>query len=89
MIHRHARDHAGQRPLDDIGGVKTAAEPDFEEQNVRRMAREQEKRRRRLDFKNRDRRAAILGFAFDKRIGKLRILDEFAAAPLVRGESAR
>ena len=41
VIERQPRDDAGERALDDIGGVEPAAEPDFEQQHVGRMAREQ------------------------------------------------
>ena len=59
MIDRHRRDHAGERLLDHVGGVEPAAEADFEQQHVGRMAREQQKRRRGLDLEHRDRLAGI------------------------------
>ncbi len=37
VIQRDARDHARQRPLNHIGGVKPAAEPDFKKHHVRGM----------------------------------------------------
>ena len=80
MIDRHRCNDAGQRPLDHIGGVEPAAEPDFEKQNVGGMAREQQKRRGGLDLEHRDRRVAVLGLAFGQRIGERGIVDELAAA---------
>ena len=41
MIERDRRDHGGERAVDDIGGVEPSAQPDFEQQHVGRMAREQ------------------------------------------------
>ena len=65
---------AGERPLDHIGGVKPAAEPDFKQQHVGRMARKQQKRRRGLHLKHRDGRAAVLGFALVEHIDQFSIL---------------
>ena len=44
-----------------------------------RKSREQQKRRGSLDFKHRDRRIAVGGFAIGERIGQRGIVDEFAA----------
>ena len=41
--------------LDHVGGVEPAAEADFEQQHVGRMAREQQERRRRGDLEHGDR----------------------------------
>ena len=82
VVERQAGDDARQRAFDDVGGVEPAAEPDFEEKNIGRMAREQQKRRSRLDLEHRDRRLAVLGLAFGKRLGKLGIVDQPAAARL-------
>ena len=80
MIERHARDDARERTLDHVGGVEPAAEPDFEQQHIGRMAREQQKGRRRLHLEHGDRRAAVLGFALGQRIGEFVVADELAAA---------
>jgi hypothetical protein len=80
MIERQPCDHAGDRSFDDIGGVKASAEPDFEQKNVGGMPREQQERRRRLDFEYGDRRIAVLGFAFAQRRGEFIIADQAAAA---------
>ena len=90
MVERHRRDHGGERAIDDIGGVKPAAEPDFEQQHVGRMAREQTATRRRGDLEHGDRRTGIGAFAFGQRIGELR--RPTTSAPLARrgrAESAR
>src|ERR1700686_4726662 len=44
------------------------------------MAREQQKRRGGLDLEHRDRRVAVVCFAFGQRLGERGILDELAAA---------
>ena len=87
MIDRHRRDDAHKRPLDHIGGVEPAAEPDFEKQDVGRVAREQQKRRRGLDLEYRDRRVAVPGFAFGQRLGQRGIVDELAAAVAADAEA--
>ena len=79
MVQGEARDHAGERALDDIGGVEPAAEPDFEQENIGPMPREQQKRRRRLDLKHGDRRVAVRGFAFGECAGKFIVADQLAA----------
>src|SRR5271154_2561986 len=50
VIEREPRDHARQRTLDHIGSVEAAAEPNFEEREIRRMAREHDKCRGSLDL---------------------------------------
>ena len=80
MIERQPRDHARQWAFNHVGGVKAAAKPDFEEQNIGLMAREQKKGRRGLHLENRDRRLAVFGLAFGKHIGEFVILDEPTAA---------
>ena len=80
VIERHPGDDARQRAFDDIGGVEPAAEPDFEQQYVCGVAREQQKRRGGLDLEHRDRRVAVLALAFGERRGKLGIADKLAAA---------
>ena len=66
--------------LDHVGGIEPAAEPDFEQQHVGGMPREQQKRRRRLDLEHGDRRVAIGALAFVERVGKLVVADQLAAA---------
>ena len=80
MVERHARNRARQRTLDNIGGVEASAESDLEQQHIGRMAREQEKSRRRLDFKYRDRMFTVSAFAFGKRGRKFVVCNELAAA---------
>ena len=75
--------------LDDIGGVEPAAEPDLEQENIGRMPREQQKRRRRLDLEHGDRRVAVRGFAFGERAGKLVVVDQLAAVRARRCGCAR
>ena len=79
VVQGEARDHARERTLHDIGGVEPPAEPDFEQENIGPMPREQQKRRRRLDLKHGDRRVAVRAFAFDERAGKFIVGDQFAA----------
>ena len=79
VVERQPGDDAGQRVFDHIGGVEPAAEPDFEQQHVGRIAREQQKPRGGLDLEYRDRRLAVFGFAFGERRGELGIADQLAA----------
>ncbi len=67
MIERDRRDHGGERALDHVGGIEPAAEPDFEQQHVGRMAREQQEARRGRDLEHGDRRAGIDALAFGER----------------------
>ena len=82
MIERQPRDHARQWAFDHVGGVKAAAKPDFEQQNVSRVAGEQQKGRRRLHLKHCDRRVAIVGLAFGERIGEFVIARQTGRRPL-------
>ena len=79
VIDRDAGDDTGQRPLDHVGGVQPASEPDFKQQHIGRMMRKQQKRRRSLHLKHGDRRAVIFGFALAQRIDQIRVIDEIAA----------
>ena len=67
VVERHTRDCAHQRTLDDVSGVQPSAKPDFEQQHVGRVPREQQESRRGLDFKHGDRVTAIGAFAFGQR----------------------
>ena len=87
MIHRQAGNHARQRTFDDVGGVEPAAEADFEENNIGRTPREQQKRRGRLHFEHRDRRVAVLGFAVCQRSGERVVVDKLAAARVSDAEA--
>ena len=87
MVQGEAGDHAGERVLDDIGGVEPAAEPDFEQENIGRMPREQQKCRRRLHLKHGDRRVAVRGFAFGEHAGKFIVVDQLAAAGAADAEA--
>ncbi len=87
VIERQPRDDARQRPLDDIGGVEPAAQPDFKQQNIGGMAREQQKPRGGLDLEHGNRRIAVFGLTFGERRGKLVIADEFAAVALSDAEA--
>ena len=64
MIDRDARDHGRQRLLDHIGRVEPAAEADFQQQHVGRMAREQQQADRGGDLEHGDRGAGIGALAF-------------------------
>ena len=87
MIHRQACNHARQRAFDDVGGVEPAAEADFEENDIGRMPREQQKRRGRLHLEHRDRGIAVLGFAICQRSGERIVVDVAAAARLPDAEA--
>ena len=80
VIERHAGDDAGERAFDHVGGVEPAAEADFEQHDVGRMAREQQERRGRLDLEHRDRRIAVRRFAVCERGGEFGVVDQTAAA---------
>ena len=86
VVERQPGDDARQRPVDDIGGVEPAAEPDFEQQHVGRIAREQQKRRGGLDLEDRDRRVAVFGLAFGERRAEFGIADQLAAVLLSDAE---
>ena len=79
MVERDRRDHARQRMVDDVGGVEAAAQADFQQQHVGRVAREQHECRRRLDLEHGDRRFAIEAFALAERVGKLGVRNQHAA----------
>ena len=87
MIERQPRDHARQWAFHHVGGVKAAAKPDFEQQNVSRVAGEQQKCRRRLHLKHRDRGVSVADLAFGEHIGEFVIAHEPAAARLGDAET--
>ena len=95
MIERYPGDDAHQGTLDDISGVKPAAEADFEQHYVGGVAREQKERRGGLDLEHGDRRVAVLCLAFGERRGELVIADQPAAVllpdakPLVEAHQIR
>ena len=82
VVERQFGDDAGNGALDDIRGVEPAAETNFKQHHIGRMARKQQKAGRGLDLEYRDRRAAVLSLAFGKRVGKFVVVDELAAALL-------
>jgi hypothetical protein len=70
VVHRDRHNHAGERLVDHVGGIEPAAETDFQQQHVGRVAREQQERRGGLDLEHRDRRIAVGALAFRQRIGQ-------------------
>ncbi len=80
VIERQPGDDACQRPLDHIGGVEPAAEADFQQHNVGRMAREQKKAGGGLHLEDGDRRVAVLCLAFGERRAEFGVADQPAAA---------
>ena len=87
MVHRHRRDHAGDRTLDHVGGVEPAAEADFEQQHVGGMAREQQEAGGGLDLEHGDRRVAVRLFAFLQRRRQVGVGHQHAAAGLPQAEA--
>ncbi len=87
MIHADGRDHARQRRVDDVGGVKPPAETDLEQHHIGRMLREQAERRHGLDFEQGDRRARIDALALFERDGEFVIADEDAATDVAEAEA--
>ena len=80
MIERYAGDDGGERTFDHVGRVEPAAEADFEQHDVGRMAGEQHERRSRLDLEHRDRRIAVRRFAGCERVGEFGIVDQTTAS---------
>ncbi len=76
VVDRNRRDDAGERPLDHIGGVEPAAEPDFEDQHIGGMPGKQQQRRRGGDFKHRNRGAFVGLFAFLQRADEFGVGDQ-------------
>ncbi len=95
MIERDRRDDAEQRRFDDIGGIQSPAEPDFEQQYIGRVAREQQQACRGGDFEYRDRVAGIDTLAFLEGRAQFIVVDKLAAAfgrkpkPLVEAHQMR
>ena len=87
VIHPDGGDDAGQRLLDHIGRIQPSAKPDFQQHDIRRMPREQIKRRSRLDFEDRDGFACIDAFAMIERVAQLVIGHKNAAADLAEAEA--
>jgi hypothetical protein len=87
VIHGDGRDRGGQRPLDHVGGVETAAQADFEQSHIGRVAREQDEGGRRFDLEHGDRRVAIGALAFGQHRSELVIGDERAAARPAEAEA--
>ncbi len=67
-----------KRLVDDIGGIEPSAEPDFEQQHIGGMAREQKKRSRGLDLEHRDRLTGIDALAFFQRGDQLVVRNQFS-----------
>ena len=76
------RDHAGERLRHHIGGIEPAAEPDFEQQRIRRIVGEQQEGRRGLDFEHCDGRVAIRLLTGFQRGDKFGVGHQDAAAAL-------
>ena len=80
MIDRDARDHTGERTFDHVRGIEPAAEPDFEQQHIGRIARKQKKCRGGFNLEHGDRCVAIFGLTLGERFGQFGIADELAAS---------
>ncbi len=80
MVHRHRRDHGGDRLRDHVGGVVAAAEAHFEQQHVGGMFGEEQQRRRRRDLEDADSLPGIDGLAAREGVGQGLVVDEPAAA---------
>src|SRR5579883_3319579 len=75
MIDGNGGDGRNQRRRNDIGGIVSAAEPHFQNGKFRRNAREKQERRRRNDFKNRDRFVVVDAFHFFEGIRQNFVVD--------------
>jgi hypothetical protein len=80
MIHRHRRDRAGDRRVDDVGRIEPAAEADLQQQHIGRMPREKKKRCGGLDLEHRDGRRTVGALAFQQHIGQRLVAHQLAAA---------
>ncbi len=78
VVERDRRDHAGQRVLDHIGRVQPSAQPDLEQEHIRRVARKKHEPGGGRDLEHGDGRAGIGALAFGQRFAEL----------LVRGEAS-
>ena len=87
MVHADRRDHGSQRRIDDVGGVKPAAETDLQQHHIGRMPGEQTECRRGLDFKNGDRRARIGPLAMFERRNQFLVIDENATAGAAKAKT--
>src|SRR5207302_248785 len=76
VIERNWRDRGDRGAADDVGGVKTPAEPDLEQHDVGRRARETEKGRRGRYLEKGDRRIPIGAFAFFEKRDQRLLVDQ-------------
>ncbi len=79
MVHTDWRDDAGERRIDHVCCVETAAESDFQEQHIGRMFGKQTERSGSFDFEYGDRLAAIGALAAIQRIAQLIVGGEHPA----------
>jgi hypothetical protein len=91
MVERYRGDRGGRRTAQHVGRVEPAAEPGFEQHDIRRRAGEGEKRRRRGDLEKGDRRAAIDPLAFLQQLQQQILFDQPAgeADALVKADEMR
>ena len=76
VIERYRRNHRGQRPIDDIGGIEPSTHPHFEQEHIRAAACEQQEPGRRGDFEYGDGCARIDAFTFGERLAELFVRSE-------------
>ena len=76
MIEREPGNDACQRAFDHVRGVKPPTKTDLEQDNVGRVAREQQECCGGLHFEHGDRRAAVFRFAFGQRVAERGVVDE-------------
>ncbi len=84
VIDRDPRDDGGERMIHHIGRVQPAAEADFHQQHVGRMAREQHHADRGGDLEHGDRRAGIGALAFLQRRAQLLVAHQHARPRLTK-----
>ena len=87
VVDRDAGDDGGERMIDHIGRVQPAAEADFQQQHIGRMAREQQQADRGGDLEHGDGRAGIGALAFLQRRAELLVGHQHAFARLAQAEA--
>ena len=80
VIERHRRDHAGERTVDHVGRIQPPTHPDFEEQHIGRVAREQQEPGRGRDLEHGDGRTRVGALAFVERAAELFVRSEASFA---------
>ena len=80
MVHRHRRDHAGERLRHHVGGVEAAAEADLQQQHVGRALGEEVEGGGRCHLEEGDGRPVVDPLAMLQRGGELGLVHEAAAA---------